>query len=160
MEQPPAPQGGQQGPAISGQVLFYQQPEPLAPEQHGALGVRQIPQPFEFLRMAHAVPITVTEFGMAAGAYPLIFVGEDRAPVAVMGVRQGQNLFVTDEGLTDAGLKVRTMRLPDIFIDQDSPDKQYALAKLDADAIVEKVLSALKHNSTGVEADNAEEARA
>ncbi|MEM9085710.1 MAG: 1-deoxy-D-xylulose-5-phosphate synthase [Pseudomonadota bacterium] len=68
--------------------------------------------------------------------------------------------YATDEGLTDAGLKVRTMRLPDIFIDQDSPDKQYALAKLDADAIVEKVLSALKHNSTGVETDNAEEVRA
>ncbi|MEO1048237.1 MAG: 1-deoxy-D-xylulose-5-phosphate synthase [Pseudomonadota bacterium] len=68
--------------------------------------------------------------------------------------------YATDEGLTDAGLKVRTMRLPDIFIDQDSPDKQYALAKLDADAIVEKVLSALKHNSAGVETDNAEEVRA
>ena len=73
--------------------------------------------------------------------------------------------YATDEGLTDAdngngGLKVRTMRLPDIFIDQDSPEKQYALAKLDADAIVEKVLSALKHNSAGVEAGDAEEVRA
>ncbi|MEL6485574.1 MAG: 1-deoxy-D-xylulose-5-phosphate synthase [Pseudomonadota bacterium] len=68
--------------------------------------------------------------------------------------------YATDEGLTDAGLKVRTMRLPDTFIDQDSPDKQYALAGLDADAIVEKVLSALKHNSAGVERDDAEEARA
>ena len=68
--------------------------------------------------------------------------------------------YATDEGLTDNGLKVRTMRMPDIFIDQDSPDKQYALAKLDADAIVEKVLSALKHNSAGVDADDAEEARA
>ncbi|MEL6540706.1 MAG: 1-deoxy-D-xylulose-5-phosphate synthase [Pseudomonadota bacterium] len=68
--------------------------------------------------------------------------------------------YASDEGLTDNGLKVRTMRLPDIFIDQDSPDKQYALAKLDADAIVEKVLSALKHNSAGVDADDAEEARA
>ena len=68
--------------------------------------------------------------------------------------------YATDEGLTDNGLKVRTMRLPDIFIDQDSPDKQYALAKLDADAIVEKVLSALNHNSAGVETDDAEEARA
>ena len=68
--------------------------------------------------------------------------------------------YATDEGLTDNGLKVRTMRLPDIFIDQDSPDKQYALAGLDADAIVEKVLSALKHNSAGVEAKDAEEARA
>ncbi|MEM7688500.1 MAG: 1-deoxy-D-xylulose-5-phosphate synthase [Pseudomonadota bacterium] len=68
--------------------------------------------------------------------------------------------YASDEGLTDNGLKVRTMRLPDIFIDQDSPDKQYALAKLDADAIVEKVLGALKHNSAGVSADDAEEARA
>ena len=68
--------------------------------------------------------------------------------------------YATDEGLTDNGLKVRTMRMPDIFIDQDSPDKQYALAKLDADAIVEKVLSALKHNSAVVEANDAEEARA
>ncbi|MEM7701223.1 MAG: 1-deoxy-D-xylulose-5-phosphate synthase [Pseudomonadota bacterium] len=68
--------------------------------------------------------------------------------------------YATDEGLTDTGLKVRTMRLPDIFIDQDSPDKQYALAKLDADAIVEKVLSALKHNSAGVDKSEIEEARA
>lgn len=125
MEQPPAPQGGQQGPAISGQVLFYQQPEPLAPEQHGALGVRQIPQPFEFLRMAHAVPITVTEFGMAAGAYPIIFVGEERAPVAVMGVRQGQNLFVTDEGLTDPDYYVPAFvrRYPFVFANDQSQDR-------------------------------------
>lgn len=68
--------------------------------------------------------------------------------------------YATDEGLTDSGLKVRTMRLPDIFIDQDSPDKQYALAGLDADAIVEKVLSALNHNSAGVDAGEAETARA
>ncbi|MEM9311398.1 MAG: 1-deoxy-D-xylulose-5-phosphate synthase [Pseudomonadota bacterium] len=68
--------------------------------------------------------------------------------------------YATDEGLTDAGLKVRTMRLPDIFIDQDSPDKQYKLAGLDADAIVAKALSALNHNSAGVDAGGVEEARA
>ncbi len=68
--------------------------------------------------------------------------------------------YATDEGLTDAGLKVRTMRLPDIFIDQDSPDTQYKLAGLDADAIVDKVLTALKHNAAAIEAEDAEEARA
>jgi 1-deoxy-D-xylulose-5-phosphate synthase len=68
--------------------------------------------------------------------------------------------YATDEGLTDAGLKVRTMRLPDIFIDQDSPEKQYQLAGLDADAIVDKVLTALKHNAAAIEAQDAEEARA
>ncbi len=69
--------------------------------------------------------------------------------------------YATDEGLTDNGLKVRTMRLPDIFIDQDAPDKQYDLAGLNAPNIVETVLKALKHNSAGVAAgSDAEEARA
>lgn len=48
--------------------------------------------------------------------------------------------FLSAEGSLDNGLKVRTMHLPDIFQDQDNPDKQYAQAGLDADAIVEKVL--------------------
>ena len=59
--------------------------------------------------------------------------------------------FASDEGLTDAGLKVRTMRLPDIFQDQDDPDKQYDEAGLNAPHIVDTVLGALRHNSAGVE---------
>ncbi|CAN5559104.1 1-deoxy-D-xylulose-5-phosphate synthase [soil metagenome] len=55
--------------------------------------------------------------------------------------------YASDEGLIDAGLKLRTMRLPDAFQDQDKPEKQYADAGLDADAIVETVLKALRHNS-------------
>ena len=58
--------------------------------------------------------------------------------------------LASDTGLIDAGLKLRTMRLPDIFQDQDKPEKQYAEAGLDADAIVETVLKALRHNSGGV----------
>jgi 1-deoxy-D-xylulose-5-phosphate synthase len=58
--------------------------------------------------------------------------------------------WLSDEGLTDAGLKVRTLRLPDIFQDHDAPAKQYAEAGLDASAIVATVLEALRHNSVGV----------
>jgi 1-deoxy-D-xylulose-5-phosphate synthase len=58
--------------------------------------------------------------------------------------------LASDEGLIDGGLKLRTMRLPDVFQDQDKPEKQYADAGLDADAIVETVLKALRHNSAGV----------
>ncbi len=58
--------------------------------------------------------------------------------------------LASDTGLIDAGLKLRTMRLPDRFQDQDNPDIQYADAGLDAGAIVEKVLTALRHNSSGV----------
>ncbi|SFO87285.1 1-deoxy-D-xylulose-5-phosphate synthase [Qipengyuania nanhaisediminis] len=59
--------------------------------------------------------------------------------------------FASDEGLTDSGLKVRTMRLPDIFQDQDDPAKQYDEAGLNAPQIVDTVLGALRHNSAGVE---------
>jgi 1-deoxy-D-xylulose-5-phosphate synthase len=58
--------------------------------------------------------------------------------------------MASDEGLTDGGLKIRTMRLPDLFQDQDNPDKQYDEAGLNAPQIVETVLTALRHNSAGV----------
>ncbi|HEY7807027.1 MAG TPA: 1-deoxy-D-xylulose-5-phosphate synthase [Croceibacterium sp.] len=59
--------------------------------------------------------------------------------------------LASDEGLLDAGLKIRTMRLPDAFIDQDGPEKQYEEAGLNAPHIVDTVLNALRHNSAGVE---------
>jgi 1-deoxy-D-xylulose-5-phosphate synthase len=58
--------------------------------------------------------------------------------------------FASDEGLIDAGLKLRTLRLPDTFQDQDKPEVQYAEAGLDAEAIVDTVLKALRYNSDGV----------
>ncbi|HZG46282.1 MAG TPA: 1-deoxy-D-xylulose-5-phosphate synthase [Allosphingosinicella sp.] len=58
--------------------------------------------------------------------------------------------LASDEGLIDAGLKLRTMRLPDIFQDQDKPEKQYDQAGLNAEHIVDTVLKALRHNSAGV----------
>jgi len=58
--------------------------------------------------------------------------------------------FASDEGLTDAGLKIRTMRLPDLFQDHDDPAKQYHEARLNAPHIVETALKALRHNSAGV----------
>jgi 1-deoxy-D-xylulose-5-phosphate synthase len=58
--------------------------------------------------------------------------------------------MASDEGLIDAGLKLRTLRLPDMFQDHDKPELQYKEAGLDADAIVETVLKALRVNSVGV----------
>ncbi len=55
--------------------------------------------------------------------------------------------LASDEGLTDAGLKIRTLRLPDLYQDHDAPAKQYADAGLDAAGIVNCVLEALRHNS-------------
>jgi 1-deoxy-D-xylulose-5-phosphate synthase len=58
--------------------------------------------------------------------------------------------MASDEGLIDGGLKLRTLRLPDMFQDHDKPELQYAEAGLDAAAIVDSVLKALRVNSVGV----------
>jgi len=50
---------------------------------------------------------------------------------------------LAEHGALDRGLKVRCMVLPDIFIDQDSPNAMYAKAGLDAKGIVAKVFEAL-----------------
>ena len=59
--------------------------------------------------------------------------------------------LASDQGLLDAGLKIRTLRLPDRFQDHDKPDKQYDEAGLNAPHIVETVLKALRVNSAGIE---------
>ena len=46
-------------------------------------------------------------------------------------------------GRLDNGLKIRTMTLPDLYIDQDTPANMYKQAGLDADSIVETVFKAL-----------------
>jgi 1-deoxy-D-xylulose-5-phosphate synthase len=51
--------------------------------------------------------------------------------------------LLSDRGVFDRGLKFRSMVLPDIFIDQDSPNAMYAKAGLDAKGIVTKVFEAL-----------------
>ena len=50
---------------------------------------------------------------------------------------------LSEDGLLDGGLKVRSLILPDVFIDHDKPEKMYAMAGLDAKAIVAKVQEVL-----------------
>ena len=50
---------------------------------------------------------------------------------------------LAEDGLLDRGVRVRTMSLPDEFLDHDSPAAQYAKAGLDASAVVRKALEAL-----------------
>ncbi len=58
---------------------------------------------------------------------------------------------LSDNGALDRGLKIRSMVLPDIFIDQDSPNAMYAKAGLDAKGIVKKVFEALGKDVAKVE---------
>ena len=58
--------------------------------------------------------------------------------------------FMAEDGLLERGLKVRSMVLPDIFIDQDSPAKMYDVAAMNAPHIVAKGLATLGVAQLGV----------
>ena len=50
---------------------------------------------------------------------------------------------LAEHGMLDGGLRMRSMVLPDVFLDHDSPKAMYARAGLDAKGIVAKVFEAL-----------------
>ncbi|MDC0369885.1 1-deoxy-D-xylulose-5-phosphate synthase [Pelagibacteraceae bacterium] len=54
--------------------------------------------------------------------------------------------FLSDKGIFDKGLKFRSMILPDLFIDQDTPEKMYQKAGLDSLSIANKVEETLNSN--------------
>ena len=54
--------------------------------------------------------------------------------------------LLSERGVFDKGLKFRSMILPDVFIDQDSPEVMYKKAGLDSLSIVNKIENVLKSN--------------
>jgi SapC len=82
----------------SGLPMLYDQLEPLNSGQHSKMKIRRmtgIPQ----LAQTHAVPLTIDEFGLAQRHYPIIFsVGADPVPLALMGLNEGVNTFIGEDG--------------------------------------------------------------
>ncbi|QSF54364.1 SapC family protein [Brevundimonas fontaquae] len=107
---------------LEGNVLFYTNPEPLDQSVHGGLGVNPSDKPYAFVAQTNIVPLTVTEFSAAALSYPIIFTGDNRQPVAVMGLSSNENLFVAPDGefRADAYVPAYVRRYPFVFAD----DKQ------------------------------------
>lgn len=107
---------------LSGNVLFYSRPEPLSADLHGNLGVNPVEKPYAFVAKSHVVPLTVTEFAPAALAYPIIFLGDNKQPVAVMGLRQGENLFIDAAGdyKPDSYVPAYIRRYPFVFANDEA----------------------------------------
>ena len=115
------PAGGQ----LDGSVLFYNQPEPLSAEMHGKLGVNPVEKPYAFVAQTHVVPLTVTEFAPAALSFPVIFLGDTKQPLAVMGLRSGENLYVSAEGdfKPEAYIPAYVRRYPFVFANNQPADR-------------------------------------
>ncbi|WEK58005.1 MAG: SapC family protein [Candidatus Brevundimonas phytovorans] len=109
---------------LSGNVLFYSQPEPISFEAHGKLGVTPADKPYAFVGQTNIVPLTVTEFAPAALSFPVIFVGDLKQPVVAMGLRQGENLFIENGDFRpDAYIPAYVRRYPFVFANDDTQNR-------------------------------------
>jgi hypothetical protein len=78
--------------------LFYNGLEPLSSEVHADYKVKPS-DTAPFLVGQHAIPVTVEEFPLIQRHMPIVFSsGEDAIPIALMGLNEGVNVFMSDEG--------------------------------------------------------------
>lgn len=77
---------------------LYNEVVALCGDRHRLLGLTG-PMSFNFAAHATTIPLGVSEFAIAATCFPIVFaVNEHPMPLAVVGLRDGENLFVDDQG--------------------------------------------------------------
>ncbi len=78
--------------------LLFNDLAPLSSVEHGDWKARRS-ETAPFLAKQHAIPVTVDEFAMAQRYYPIIFsAGPEPVPLALMGLNEGVNTYVDEEG--------------------------------------------------------------
>jgi len=85
-------------PQTAGLPLFYNDLVPLNTTEHANYRSRSTDKA-TWLVGQHAVPLTVEEFPLAQRYYPIIFsAGDEPVPLALMGMNEGVNVFINDDG--------------------------------------------------------------
>ncbi|MEO5340797.1 MAG: SapC family protein [Magnetococcus sp. MYC-9] len=110
------------------QLLFYEQPVALNKERHRAFKIDNKGASFAFARQTNSVIITGMEFVHIAKEYPIVFAkaGGRTIPLALLGLRNDENLFVSDAGHWDARyIPAFVRRYP--FVLADSGDGNLAV---------------------------------
>jgi hypothetical protein len=88
-----------QNPALP---LFYKDLIPLNSQQHASWKTRSTDKA-TWLAGANSVPLTVEEFPQAQRHFPIVFTsGDNPVPLALMGMNEGVNVYVDDDGTVNA----------------------------------------------------------
>jgi hypothetical protein len=78
--------------------LMYNQLEPLSNQVHANFRLRPLSTAPHLAKM-HAIPLVIDEFIMAQRFFPIVFsLGDNPVPLALMGLNEGVNTFIDDEG--------------------------------------------------------------
>ncbi len=87
-----------QAPQNAALPLLYKDLVPISSQEHGSWRIRTADAALA-ARNEHAIPITIDEFAVAQRFYPIIFSsGDQPVPLALMGLNEGVNTFLDDEG--------------------------------------------------------------
>jgi hypothetical protein len=99
--------------------LFYSRPVPIDPKRHAGKSLRENPG-YGFAARTNSVPLSGAEFNLTQRYYPIVFSGTDRPfPVAVLGLRADENLFVgaDDAWIAHTYIPAYVRRYPFVFIE-------------------------------------------
>jgi hypothetical protein len=102
--------------------LFYRKPRVLHPAAHGDRSVAANPV-YGFAAQTNAVPVVAEEIAVAGRHFPIVFSNEAVPhPVAILGLKGQQNLFVDDAGRWREGayIPAYVRRYPFIFLENDA----------------------------------------
>ena len=108
-------------------VLFYKKPVAVNRDQHRSTKIGAVPS-MAFAAATNSVPLSGVEFIEACKEYPIVFakVGDRKVPVALLGLRDDENLFVDAEGKWDAQyVPAFVRRYP--FVLAESSDDQFVV---------------------------------
>lgn len=85
-------------------LLFYDKPVALNKSAHKDLKIKASGADFSFAKETNSVILAGVEFTEAAKEYPIVFAqaGDSMVPVALLGLRNAENLFVDAKGQWDA----------------------------------------------------------
>jgi hypothetical protein len=105
-------------------LMFYQKPVALNREAHRQLKVRSVPS-LAYAAKTNSVPLTGNEFAAAARQLPILFVPDAKknpSPIALLGLRKEENLFVDANGTWSGGyVPAFIRRYPFVLVDKGTP---------------------------------------
>ena len=80
------------------QLLIYETAVPVSSGRHGKASV-EVGEQYGFARHLNSIPLMAVEFPMAAADYAIVFAvnGDGIVPVVILGARQSENLYLTDD---------------------------------------------------------------
>jgi hypothetical protein len=103
------------------QLLIYETVVPVVFANHRHSSV-EIGRNFGFSRKVNSVPLTAVEFREAESDYPIVFAGNKEAvmPAVILGLQEGENLYLSKEGKWDARyIPAFVRRYPFVFAKSD-----------------------------------------